>query len=133
MSGGGLGGGGLGGGLGGGGLGGGLGGGGLGGGLGGGWGGGGHDCVLQLCDSGAPSPYGHAVPSHAGVVMLYVRVWVPPPHDALHELQAPQLPAQLLAPVAGLHPEHVHPPPKTLNMQVPPSHDAAQLPPDPVG
>ena len=103
-----------------------------------------HCCGLQpLCDSVAPSPYGHAVPSHAGVLMLYVRVWVPPPHDALHPPQPPQAPTQfvcvqhcVLQSCVMVWPwEYGHAAPPSdagvmmpyVHVCVPPSHDALHV------
>ena len=54
-----------------------------------------HACVLHACDSVAPSALGHAAPPWArGVVTVYARDCVPPPHARLHSDQLPQLPAQ---------------------------------------
>jgi len=48
----------------------------------------GHACLLHDCCSDKD---GHAAPPFfAGKVMLRVRVWVPPPHDLLHEPHADQ-------------------------------------------
>ena len=55
----------------------------------------GHACVLHACDSVAPSALGHAAPPRArGVVTVYARDCVPPPHARLQSDQLPQLPAQ---------------------------------------
>jgi len=42
-----------------------------------------HDCCSDRAGQAAP-------PFDAGVVMLRVRLWLPPPHDLLHEPHADQ-------------------------------------------
>lgn len=44
----------------------------------------------------SPWPYGQARPEGAlaAVLMVYLRVLAPAPHDTLHELQGPHAPAQ---------------------------------------